>query len=374
VKSLKLLNRVTVRFLVITAFLLPLLAGFTLPVAAAPDNSVGAVYTLTNATSGNQVLAYTRSADGALAFQAAYPTDGLGSGSGLGSQSAVILMANNQWLFAVNAGSHEISVFAVNNSGLELADVVNSGGTQPISLTAHKDLLYVLNAGGSGNITGFRIGNDGSLTPLAGSTQPLSNGGVGPAPGPAQVAFNSDGSALVVTEKATNMIDTYEVVDGLAAAPTTHPSEGLTPFGFAFDRHNHAIVSEAASGSVSSYQIEGDGFNVISAAVVNGQAAACWIAISKNGKFAYTTNAASGSISSYQIGEDGSLALLNATAGLTGPGSSPVDMAFSNNGQYLYALAGGAHTINIFQLNADGSLGGAGSINVPVGVAGLAAN
>lgn len=273
----------------------------------------------------------------------------------------------------MNAGSNQISAFAVNQGGLELVDVVDSGGIRPISLTVHKDLLYVLNAGGSGNISGFSIGQNGSLSALAGSTQPVSNGGAGAAPGLAQIAFSSDGSALVVTEKTTNLIVTYEVVDGLAGAPATHPSEGVTPFGFAFDRQNHAIVSEAASGSVSSYQIDGDEFNVISSAVVNGQAAACWIAISKNGKFAYTTNAASGSISSYQIGADGSLTLLNPTAGLTGAGSSPVDMAFSNNGQYLYVLARGAHMINIFQMSADGSLASAGSISVPAGVVGLAA-
>ena len=273
-KSLTLMKRL----FVIAVFLLPLLAGFTLPVAAAPENAIGAVYTLTNAASGNEILAYSRSADGSLAFQAAYATGGLGSGTALGSQSSIFLSQNNQWLFAVNAGSNQISVFAVNKSGLELAGVVGAGGIQPISLTVYKDLLYVLNAGGSGNISGFRIGKNGLLSPLAGSTQPVSNGGAGAVPGLAQIAFNSDGSALVVTEKTTNLIVTYEVVDGLASAPITHPSEGVTPFGFAFDRQNHAIVSEAASGSVSSYQIDGDEFNVISSAVVNGQAAACWIA------------------------------------------------------------------------------------------------
>lgn len=372
-KDLKLFNHFGARIFLTAMFLLALVAGITSPAAAASQSAFGAVYTLTNAASGNEVLVYDRSSDGSLAFQGSYATDGLGSGAGLGSQSAVILSHNNHWLFAVNAGSNQISSFAVKESGLELVDTIDSRGIRPISLTTYQDWLYVLNAGGSGNISGFAVEQDGSLSPLAGSTQPVSNGGAGPAPGLAQVAFNSHGSALVVTEKTTNLIDTYEVVGGLAGSPVTHPSEGVTPFGFSFDRHNHAIVSEAASGSVSSYTIDGGEFNVISSAVVNGQAAACWIAISNNGKYAYTTNAASGSISSYQIAEDGSLTLLNATAGLTGAGSSPVDMAFSNNGQTLYALANGAHAISIFQMNADGSLVSQGSVSVPVGVVGLAA-
>ena len=372
-KDLKLFNHFGARLFLTAVFLLALVGGSTSPASAASQSAFGAVYTLTNAASGNEVLVYNRSSDGALAFQSSYATDGLGSGASLGSQSSVTLSHNNHWLFAVNAGSNEISSFAVTESGLELADVIDSGGTLPVSLTSYKDWLYVLNAGGSGNVSGFSVGQDGSLSALAGSTQPLSNGGVGAAPAVAQIAFSSDGSTLVVTEKSTNLIDTYAVENGWAGAPVLNPSAGTTPFGFAFDRHDHAIVSEAASGSVSSYKIDGGELNVISPAVVNTQAAACWIAISNNGKYAYTTNAASGTISSYRIAEDGALTLLNPTAAVIGAGSSPVDMAFSNNGQTLYALANGAHTISIFGMNADGSLTTQGAVPVPVGVVGLAA-
>ena len=371
-RRLKLFHHFGTRLFFLAVLLLSITAGFTQPVMAASGNAVGAVYTMTNATGGNEVLVYDQSADGSLSFQGSYAAGGLGRGAGLGSQTALILSKDNHWLFAVNAGSDEISAFQVSANGLELVDVVDSGGSLPVSLTLYKNWLYVLNAGGSGNISGFAVGNDGSLSPLAGSSQPVSNGGAGAAPGLAQVAFNSDGSDLVVTEKTTSLLDVYEVVDGIAGAPTPYPSEGAVPFGFAFDRHNHAIVSEA-SGSVSSYAIEGSGFEVISSAVGTTQVAACWIAISNNGKFAYTTNAGSGSISSFEIAADGSLTLLNATAALTGAGSTPLDMAFSNNGAFMYTLASGAHNITIFQFNSNGSLSNLGTVAVPVGVAGLVA-
>lgn len=371
-KILESLQHFRTRLLLIAIFLLTLVAGVTSPAAAASASAFGAVYTMTNSTSGNEILAFDRSSDGSLVFEGAFATGGLGSGTGLGSQSAISLSQNNHWLFAVNAGSHEISSFAVTETGLQLVDVVDSGGVLPTSLTVHKNWLYVLNAGGSGNISGFSVDQNGSLSPLAGSTQPLSNGGTGAAPAVAQIAFSSDGSTLTVTEKSTSLIDTYAVQNGWASGPVLNPSAGATPFGFAFDRHNHAIVSEA-SGSVSSYSIRDGGLNVISPAVVNGQVAACWIAISNNGKYAYTTNAGSGTISSYQIAEDGALTLLNPTAGVIGAGSSPVDMAFSNNGQTLYALANGAHTISIFGMQADGSLTSQGAVSVPAGVVGLAA-
>ena len=364
------------RLLLSTSFLLASLAGFAHPALAASPSAFGAVYTSTNAASGNEVLVYNRSSDGSLSYQGAYSTGGLGSGSGLGSQSALTLSHNNHWLFVVNAGSNQVSSFSVTENGLQLVDVVDSGGILPTSLTSYKDWLYVLNAGGTGNISGFHVEKDGSISPLNGSTQPLSNGGTGAAPAVAQVAFSSDGSTLVVTEKSTNLIDTYVVQNGWAGAPVLNPSSGSTPFGFAFDRHGHAIVSEAFGGApgasaVSSYQINRNGISVVSPSVATTQTAACWIAISNNGKYAYTTNAGSGSISSYAIAEDGSLTLLDPAAGLTG--SAPVDMAFSNNGQTLYALANGAHTISIFSMNAEGSLSAQGAVSVPVGVVGLAA-
>ncbi|MFL7869158.1 MAG: lactonase family protein [Anaerolineales bacterium] len=367
-KSLELFKNNGARFLLIAVFVLSLAAGFVSPAAAASGKAAGAVYTMTNADGGNEVLVYNRSSDGSLEYQEAVATGGSGSGDGLGSQTALILSNNNHWLFAVNAGSDEISSFAVSKNGLELADVVDSNGSRPVSLTLYKDILYVLNAGGDGNISGFQVEKDGSLTPLTGSTQQLANSGSGPA----QVAFSSDGSALVVTEKAISMIETFEVVDGIASAPVSHLSEGTTPFGFAFDRHNHAIVSEA-SGAVSSYDIDGSTFEPISSSVAaEGQTAACWIAISKNGKFAYTTNAGSGTISSYTIASDGSLELLEAVAGDTGPDSKPLDMAFSNNGQFMYTLAADSNAIVIFAFGADGSLGDLGSVDVPAGATGLA--
>ena len=52
----------------------------------------------------------------------------------------------------------------MSRTGLSLVGIVYSGGVRPISLTVHDDLLYVLNEGGTPNITGFTIGTGGTLT------------------------------------------------------------------------------------------------------------------------------------------------------------------------------------------------------------------
>lgn len=377
-KSLKVVSQFGIHILIAAMFILPLAAGFASPASADAGNFPGAVYTITNAAAGNEVLVYNRAGDGTLTFGGAYATGGLGSGNGLGSQEALALSQNKRWLFAVNAGSNDISVFAVKKNGLKLMDVVASGGERPISLTFRDNLLYVLNAGGSGNIAGFRFDGRGSLSPLAGSTRHLSNHGVGAAPGPAQISFDPDGRVLVVTEKASNLIVTYQVEDGLAGPPVNHASSGATPFGFAFDRRGRLVVSEAFGGApgasaLSSYFVHEETFELISPTVGTTQTAACWVVISKNGKYAYTTNTGSSSISSYRIGKDGSLTLLDAAAGLTGAGSSPIDMALSRDGRFVYALSGGTQTISAFRVMADGSLVSLGEVSVPAGAVGLAA-
>lgn len=341
--------------------------------AAAAQDDPGAVYFMTNSPGGNAVVAYHRSARGELTYADSYATGGAGSGAGLGSQGALTLTENGQWLLAVNAGSHDVSVFRVLPDTLQLAARTPSGGANPISVTAHGSLVYVLNAGGGGNISGLTLSAQGNLTPLAGSTQAL-----GGAIGPAQVSFSPDGQQLVVTAKATSQILTFDVgQDGLASAPTAYPSAGATPFGFGFSKQNTLIVSEAFGGAanasaVSSYRLGEGSLQTVSPSVATTQTAACWIAVTGNGKYAYATNAGSGSISGYAVGNDGSLTLADAQAGLTTGG--PLDAAFSVNSQFLYVLTGGGTpVVAAFQVGSDGSLTSLGEVSIPAGSQGLAA-
>ena len=345
-------------------------AGLNASAVASTADAPGAVYALTNQASGNAVAIFARGADGSLNWSSSVSTGGTGAGSGLGSQGAVALSDDGRWLFAVNAGSNDVSAFEVTASGLSLTSRVGSGGQRPISLTVHGGVLYVLNAGGDGNISGFNIGSDGELAAIPGSTRALSGTNVGPA----QVAFSPNGAWLVVTEKTTNRLDVYTVDGaGIASAATSTASAGGTPFGFSFGHRDELFVSEAA-GSASSYVIASDGsVTVASGAVLTHQGAPCWAVVTKNGKFGYTANAQGGSISGFAVANDGSISLIDADGRTAVVGGGNIDLALSGNSRYLYQL-NGDRSISGFRIEADGHLTAAGrTVTLPASTVGLVA-
>lgn len=321
----------------------------------------GMVFTSSNASSGNELLAYSRNQDGTLTLSTRVSTGGLGSSAGLGSQGAVTLSSDGRYVFVVNAQSNTIATFRIHEHSLQLTSVVPSGGLHPISVTEYDEIVYVLNDGGAGNVAGFK-NQRGELKPIEGSSRGLS---VASGAGPAQVGFSSDGDTLVVTEKATNKLTSYRVADnGRIGSPLVTPSAGQTPFGFAFNRRNKLIVSEAAGGATGASTVSSYRFNekassqpiIASAAVPDTQSAACWVAITPNGRYAYIANTGSASVSSYRIAHNGQIELINARAGQTGTGSAPIDEAISLDGSHLYVLSARNQSIASFNIDHEGNL------------------
>ena len=356
------------------------LCALAVPAAA---RAHGRVYTQSNAAEGNDVLVFERGSDGALTLAAKVSTGGRGAGAGLGSQSALALSADGRWLLAANAGSNDVSVFSVRRHGLRLRARAATGGEKPISVAVHDDLVYVLDAGGDGDVSGFHLDDDGSLTPIG--RHALANA----APAPAQVAFSPSGDLLVVTEKGTNCIDFIPLDDdGRAGSATCHPSAGQTPFGFAFapserdwfgNRYDRLVVSEAFGGApgaatVSTYLVAGDRLDALAPAVRTEQTAACWIALADRGRYAYSTNTGSGNVSGFRLDDDGALRLLlpDGDSGDTGAGSAPTDAAVSDG--FLDVLDSGTHAVSTFRVRRDGSLALVASLRgLPPAAAGLVA-
>lgn len=335
----------------------------------------GAVYTSTNAVEGNQVAVFDRAVDGTVTFARYVDTGGFGTGAGLGNQEAVLLSEDARHLYVVNAGSNDISVFAVEADGLTLLQTVGSGGLTPVSIAQHDNLVYVVNAGDD-TVYGFRRTFNGRLIPIENSLRSLA----GQASAPAQIGFGPDGRYLYVTEKATNQIDVFRVgARGVVVDQDVLPSPGDTPFGFAFGLRNQLFVSEANTGaegasSLTAYQTLVDGrLFPVDPAVGNGETAACWVVVTPGGRLLYVSNTGSNSVSSYRVGFDGDLELVDPLAATTG--DLPLDMALTPGGRFFYVLNAGSGTIGDYVVEPDGSLTGipgtAGGL--PPSVTGLAA-
>ena len=203
-------------------------AAFVIPATSAsasdyrPEGPSRVVFVQTDNTAGNQVVAYDRASDGTLTLAATYNTGGLGGqlvGSAvdhLASQGSLAFDARHNSLIAVNAGSNTISLFKVDGNALHLRQVISSGGTFPVSVTAYNNIVYVLNARDGGSIQGYRY-DDGRLELVRHWNRPLGlDSTLTPefTHSPGQVAFSPDGSQLLVTTKAnTHSIDVFAISD-----------------------------------------------------------------------------------------------------------------------------------------------------------------
>lgn len=377
---------------------------------------VGAVYVASNAYRANSILTFLRYADGSLVPGSQVSTGGRGSGPGLlladdplASQDSLIVDRPNRLLFAVNAGSDDVSVLAINGSSLKLIDRQPSRGTYPVSLALFDHTLYVLNAIGN-SVTGFSVGSGGKLTYrqtcalpnlppgdgiLAGdptqSTQPVvtqTAGEVGFSPsgtqlvvvskeGPRLANFpfgNTSGSGRIFvyqTDPATHALDCSNAPT-ITALPRNAPLSGNTiqgkfPFDFAWSAQGHLLLTEVfgtgtdpqvPGSAVQSFTLASDGsLTPDGNPVGSGQLVVCWIVQSNNR--VYTANFLNDDISLYQSGAGGSLQLISGAAvsfGQKGSPQSPIDLAITNDGRFIYQLATGSATVLPFRVETSGAL------------------
>ena len=384
-----------------------------------------AFYAETN-TKANALLVFRHNRDGRLSLPervqtggrgiAATPPFGFPTVDGSGS---VNLTADGRLLFVVNAGDNTVSSFRVTASGPKLADRVSSGGVLPISLTSSGHLLYVLNEL-SGNIFGLRVSPNGHLTPIIDSRRALST--AGPSGVAAAIGFAPGGHILAVTERAIGVIDTFRIrSDGSPAVAQRHTAGAPQPFAlgfagsfalgfagsFALEVSNAGFVgtppdtSDPAQlmGSVLSFNLAsagaltaagsfgGPGALTATGNVASGGRATCWLVVTKDGRYLFTTNTLSdtvvdattgkGAISRFSVAGDGKLTLLGRAD--TGPGL-PSDEALSSDSHYLYVIdptANGANTshVDVYRVGSDGRLTHIQSTtrDLPRGISGAAA-
>ena len=352
---------------------------------AETHGSTGAVFVMTNAASGNEIIAYGRNADGSLEQGRRFSTGGRGSGGTtdpLASQGSLTLTEDRSFLLAVNAGSGSVSVFRVQGARLSLVDRVPCGGAEPVAVAQHGNLVYVLNAGGTSNVVGFRFERNGRIKAISNSIKFLTSGNSGPG----SLSFSPDGQFLLVTEKLNNRIDAFHVqLDGTLGPIAVTAGVGPGTFAVLFAPNGAALVSETGpaggnnASAISSYAVVRQRDTLSHQRQRTDSRCGHLLAGGHpDGRFVYTSNSATSTISGFAIGTDGALTPLPGTIAATLPtGSTNLDTAISSDGKFLYTLDSGTGSVSIFGINEDGSLtslGDVGGLSAAAGFNGIAAN
>ena len=332
--------------------------------------ATGYLYTLSNDPRENGVIVLKARGDGSLTKVAGspFPTGGKGlAGGDIDEQGAI--RVHGQFVLAVNPGSNSVAVLSKGGDG-KLTPVAGSpfpsGGTAPLSLTIHGNLVYVANQApafarpsGAPNLMGFRLGKGGRLTPIADSkiTFPAGHG-------PAQVEFSPDGKTVVVTsgfqDKETSRIHGYKVqADGtLKEGPGSpvQPKGASGVVGFSWSLRGHRVyVSNFRGSAVTVFEVNKrtGAVKQLGGAFGDKEQAACWTALAADGKTLYVANFVSNSISAFDVQADGKLTLLGTAKRRAGKNPDTKDLEISKDGKFLYAVGSGKTEIAVFRIGAD---------------------
>jgi uncharacterized protein (TIGR03000 family) len=332
--------------------------------------AVGQLYTLTNDMQQNGVIVLKPQSDGSLMPVAGspYPTGGKGlAGGDIDEQGAI--RVHGKFVLGVNPGSNTVAVLRKGDDG-KLTPVDGSpfpsGGTAPLSLTIHGNLVYVANQAppfakpsGAPNLMGFRLSPAGKLTPIAGSKITFPAG-----QGPAQVEFSPDGKTVVVTsgfqDKETSRIHAYRVQpDGTleeGSGSPVQPKGASGVVGFSWGpRGNRVYVSNFRGSAVTVFEVDPRTAAVkqLGGAYGDKEQAACWTALSPDGKTLYVANFVSNSISAFDVHADGKLTLLDTAKRRAGMDPDTKDIEVSKDGKFLYAVGSGKREVAVFRIGAD---------------------
>lgn len=233
------------------------------------EGDVGAVYTMTNGASFNEVLISRMNSIGQLIFSGTIRTNGIGvkttATDPLSSQGSMIVYSN--YLFVVNPGSNSLSMFVINPSDatqITLVSVAPTNGWFPISVTVNGRYACVLTGGNETGIRCYTYSSSGlfivpsfdrDLTSYISQTIPPT----GVANTFSQIQFSADDQSLIISVKGASdrnrgYLLFYKLTNNgasLSLNPTLQtPPEGIYPFSMTLAGRNGLLITDPGARGV----------------------------------------------------------------------------------------------------------------------------
>lgn len=339
------------------------------------------LYVNANITTGNAVLAYDIRADGSLQALpgSPFPT----GGTGFFDPSFVLgpfdvdqeLAINDDVLYAVNGGSNSISALRMGEDG-SLHPVpgqpFTSGGSTPVSLGVHGRYLVTVDSAqdpaqaGKGYRPGLiasEIGRDGRLRLLPGSAVALAANAQ-----PSQALTTNTGRFVISAEfPGGGHLDAFiQRPDGklIQTDSTMLPLEADNtqplPLGlWAHPSRPYLYVGFVNTSEVGVYTLSDAGKLQFVNKAPNSGKAVCWLRVSRDGKFLYTSNTGDNSMSVYDLHDPASpVEIQHIVVGGTG---GVQQFSLTPDGHFLYleeqenspAAVGKGNRLLVLDVNSD---------------------
>ena len=335
------------------------------------------VWAQTNEISGNHIVVYDRASDGTLSQAGTYATGGNGGAAAPGTESdhlatqgSLVYDPGHSVLIAVNAGSDTVTTFKVHGDRLQGRKTVSSGGEFPASIAVHGRLVYVLNAGGSGDRAGL-------LAPRTSSAADRRLGEVAGAREHESAELPElSGPGRLQPERTEAARDDEAERQRHRRLPRPARRDALGDAGRerlcdtgAVRIHVHAAGQARLRRGRSELadDIRAERRRNAERSSLGDRRADRAVLDRPRRRLLLRLEHGQQQRSSFTVGADGTPSLLAGVAGTTNTGN--IDLTVS--GRYLYVQTGLAGTIDGFHINGDGSLTSIGSVTgLPIGSGG----
>lgn len=314
-----------------------------MPASLAAQNFV---YTNNDLTTGNSVSGFAVDTNGSLSAIAGSPfaTGGLGTGGGLYSPNRIIVV--NDFLYASNAGSNDVSAFTIDASTGVLASVgspfatgaLNDPSASGISLAATPDGKYLYAGSTGGDITVFSINSTtGALTAVG---SPVAAGGA-----MSSMKVTPSGNFLAVALYLSNEVAVFAIQSDGTLQPVAN-----SPFALKSGTGNGTGIDVNCASNQLFVGRSGPDIDVFSIASTGGLSELSnspfstgtvpsnqVVALSPDDSTLFSSNQGGNTVSAFAVGSDGSLTVPGTTVSAGSSALYPGGLAVRKDGTFLYA-------------------------------------